>query len=149
MCQHHHVVTLAPAGRPIPPGQIAGVADAKDLTEARDGKVLLHPIGEPESHPSARRSGPMELRPPSLPDEKAVARVPTLPKDLALPTEPSQLGSHICLRRRVRHLGEPVTPMADPTLQHLRPTPRSSATCHCVGLLVATSRTDLSSNSFV
>jgi hypothetical protein len=50
MRQHHHVVTLAPAGGAILPGKIAALADAEHPTEAVDREILPRPIDELEPH---------------------------------------------------------------------------------------------------
>src|SRR5271163_2628118 len=50
MRQQHHVVTLAAAGRPTPPGKIAALADTKHTAQAMDGEFRFRRIDEREPH---------------------------------------------------------------------------------------------------
>lgn len=75
MRQHHHVVTLAPTGGSVLPGEIAALADAEHAAEAVDREIPLRPIDEREPHPSVLAMPPAWLRflSPSR-AKKAVAR---------------------------------------------------------------------------
>src|ERR1700692_3640970 len=50
MCQRHHVVTLAAAGWPAPPGEIAALTNTKHAAQAMDGEFRFRPINEREPH---------------------------------------------------------------------------------------------------
>src|SRR3979411_19255 len=50
MCQQHHVVTLAAAGWPAPPGEIAALTNTKHAAQAMDGEFRFRPVDEREPH---------------------------------------------------------------------------------------------------
>ena len=50
MRQQHHVVTLAAAGWPTPPGEIAALADAEHAAQSMDRELRFRPIDEREPH---------------------------------------------------------------------------------------------------
>src|SRR4051794_10639038 len=82
MRQQHHVVTLAAAGWPTSPGEIAALANSEHTAQAMDGKFHFRPIDEREAHrlPSrTKKSGGL------------LQDVPFLPKDLVLPPQSLQL----------------------------------------------------------
>src|SRR3954466_16317291 len=50
MRQQHHVVTLAAAGWPTSPGEIAALANSEHTAQAMGGKFSFRPINEREAH---------------------------------------------------------------------------------------------------
>src|SRR5207248_2670025 len=47
MCQQHHVVTLAAAGWPAPPDEIAALTNTKHAAQAMDGEFRFRPVDRP------------------------------------------------------------------------------------------------------
>src|SRR3954454_1405648 len=139
MRQQHHVVTLAAAGWPTSPGEIAALADAEHAAQAVDRECRFRPIDEREPH-----------------------RLPSRTKKAVAFFRMSRSCRRISFSRRTR-FSSAVTSLSAATgstapRSRLRPIqrtsvdspiPRSPAISRCVRPLVCAKRTASSSNSFV
>src|SRR6202011_1277546 len=127
MCQQHHVVTLAAAGWPTPPGEIAALTNTKHTAQAMDGEFRFRPINEREPHRLPSRA------------KKAVAFV-RMSRSCPAVTSLAAADGSTARRSRLR-------PIQRTSVDS--PIPRSPAISRCVRPLVCTRRTASSSKSFV
>src|SRR3979490_817188 len=139
MCQQHHVVTLAAAGWPAPPGEIAALTNTKHAAQAMDGEFRFRPVDEREPHRLPSRA------------KKAVA---------FFRMSRSWRRGSFSRRSRLNSAVRSLSAAAGSTARRSRlrpnqrtsvdsPIPRSPAISRCVRPLVCTRRTASSSNSFV
>src|SRR3979411_2790002 len=139
MCQQHHVLTLAAAGRPAPPGEIAALTNTKHAAQAMDGEFRFRPVDEREPHrlPSRAKKAVAFFRMSRSWRRVSFSRRSRL--NSAVRSLSAAAGS-TARRSRLR-------PIQRTSVD--RPIPRSPAISRCVRPLVCTRRTASSSNSFV
>src|ERR1700687_1550365 len=139
MCQQHHVVTLAAAGWPTPPGEIAALTNTKHTAQAMDGEFRFRPIDEREPHrlPSRAKKAVAFFR-----MSRSWRRVSFSRRSLLNSAVRSLSAADGSTARRSR-----LRPIQRTSVDS--PIPRSPAISRCVRPLVCTRRTASSSNSFV
>src|SRR6202165_2827095 len=139
MCQQHHVVTLAAAGWPAPPGEIAALTNTKHAAQAMDGEFRFRPVDEREPHrlPSRAKKAVAFFR-----MSRSWRRVSFSRRSLLNSAVRSLSAAAGSTARRSR-----LRPIQRTSVD--RPIPRSPAISRCVRPLVCTRRTASSSNSFV
>src|ERR1700680_1861565 len=139
MCQQHHVVTLATAGWPTSPGEIAALADTKHAAQAMDGEFRFRPIDEREPHrlPSRAKKAVAFFR-----MSRSCRRISFSRRSRFSSAATSLAAADGATARRSR-----LRPIQRTSVDS--PIPRSPAISRCVRPLVCTRRTASSSNSFV
>src|ERR1700704_5059638 len=139
MCQQHHVVPLAAAGWPTPPGEIAALTNTKPTAQAIDGEFRFRPIDEREPHrlPSRAKKAVAFFR-----MSRSCRRISFSRRSRFSSAVISLVAADGSTARRSR-----LRPIQRTSVES--PIPRSPAIARCVRPLVCTRRTASSSNSFV